>query len=410
MDETGKPLVSLGVLAEYRREEVLAALRRLLAPLGGMEAFVFPGARVILKPNLVLGYPPERAVNTHPEIVRAVAALAREAGAAGVAIGDSPGFGSAAAAARAAGLAAVAAEMGLGLVEFTPRETPCPELPFPRLELAGELLDADLVVNLPKLKTHGQMLMTLAVKNLFGAVPGARKLEWHYRAGRDRRLFARLLNAVARRLRPALNILDAAVGMDGPGPTAGRARPAGFVAAAADPWALDAVAMDILGRDRRDLPTLAEAAERGPREWLEARVAGPAPESLRPPDWDFPELCGLYMHGGFIERRLPFLAARLRIGVSPPPFPNSACRGCGRCRDLCPAKAIRMASGRPAITEPECIRCYCCHELCPEGGMTLPRGGLLARLLGLTRARAPAPGKGGGEKRRRKTGRTPWTR
>ncbi|MDR1519796.1 MAG: DUF362 domain-containing protein [Planctomycetota bacterium] len=379
----GAPRVSLLACGDYRPDTVLPAMRRLLAPLGGMEAFIPRGGRVVLKPNLVMGRPPERAVNTHPEIVRAAARLALEAGAGRVAIGDSPGVGSASSAARAAGYAAAAEEMGLEIIEFTPVGIATPELPFPRLEAARELLEADAVVNLPKLKTHSQMLLTLAVKNLFGGVPGARKLQWHYRAGRDRPLFARVVNAAAARIRPALSILDAVIGMDGAGPTAGRARPAGFLAAGTDPWAVDAAVMDVLGLEREKLFTLAAAIGHGPREWLDLRLAGPNPADLRPPDWDIPELRTLQMHGGFVERRLPFLARRLRSGIAPAPLPNALCNGCGHCRDICPAKAIRLAGGRPAVVDLDCIRCYCCHELCPLGGMDIRPAGLLARLLGL---------------------------
>ena len=349
-----------------------------------MAAFVRKGASVILKPNLVLGRAPDKAVNTHPSVVRSIASLAIEAGAGRVAIGDSPGIGSAAAAAHSAGLAIVAAESGLEIMDFTPTTIPAPDgCPFPRLVVARELLDADLVINLPKMKTHAQMLMTLAVKNLFGAVPGARKLQWHYRAGRDRRLFARMVNAVAAAIRPGLSILDAVVGMDGQGPTAGRARPVGFLAAGTDPWAVDAAVMDILGLGREKLFTLAAATEYGPREWLHFRRFGAEPADLRPVDWDIPELRTLHMHGGFVERRLPFLATWLRAGISPLPVPNSACTGCGRCRDVCPAKAIDLVAGRPVINGADCIRCYCCHEFCPEGCMSVSPVGLFGRLLGL---------------------------
>ncbi|MCL2001511.1 MAG: DUF362 domain-containing protein, partial [Planctomycetes bacterium] len=367
----------------YHPGGVLDAVRRLLAPLGGMKRFVSSGSRVLLKPNLVLGKPTARAVNTHPEIVRAAAVLAFEAGAARVAVGDSPGYGTAGSAARACGLAAVTAELGLELIEFTPAEKISRDRAFPRLELAREMLAAEVVINLPKMKTHSQMLMTLAVKNLFGAVPGARKLQWHYRAGRDRLLFARALNEIALAVRPALSILDAVVGMDGRGPTAGRARPVGFLAAGADPWAVDAAVMDVLGVERTLLFTLAAASEYGPRGWEGVRILGAAPESLRPADWTIPELETLQMHGGIVERHLPRLAAWLRSRISPKPIPGPKCVVCGRCVEICPAKAMRLDHRKVAINDSDCVRCYCCHELCPYEGMNIVSGGLLARLLGL---------------------------
>lgn len=370
----------------YRRDETTAALKRLLEPLGGMERFVRPGARVLLKPNLVFGRPPERAVNTHPEIVRAAALLCREAGAASIRIGDSPGYGSARAAMRGSGLLAVADELGLETVEFTPVEHVDPDRLFVRLELAGEILEADAVINLAKFKTHGQMLMSMAVKNMFGAVPGPRKFQWHYRAGRDKRLFARMLNEIALAAKPALSIVDAVLAMDGMGPGSGRARPADFLAAGADPWAVDAVLMRMLGLEPTLLFTLAEAKERGMDGWLDAEAVGGDPQALKPEDWDIPELATAQMHGTFVEKRLPWLADWLRARITPPPFPKKNCTACGHCARICPAEAIRREGNTIRIDSGRCIRCYCCHELCQFDGMDMARGGFVQRLLGLGNA------------------------
>ncbi len=379
------PAVSLLSHAHYDPDATLDRVRRLLAPLGGMERFVRPGARVVLKPNLVFGRSPDRAINTHPAVVRAAALLAKEAGAGSVAMGDSPGYGSARAAMKACGLAAVAEEAGIEMIEFTPREHVDEDRRFLRLELAAELLEADAVINLPKMKTHGQMLMTLAVKNMFGAVPGARKFQWHYRAGRDRMLFARVLNEVAEAVTPALSILDAVVGMDGTGPSAGRARPVGFLAASGNPWSLDAVVTDILGIDRGDVFTLAEKRVRDAGAWERPLVLGDAPEGLRPEDWRLPRLRTLQMHGGAVEKYFPSLGRWLRGRVSPPPAANALCSGCGYCVSICPAKAMRVEGGKVRIDDGACIRCYCCHELCQTHGLSFRPGGVFARLLGLNR-------------------------
>ncbi|MCC8181203.1 MAG: DUF362 domain-containing protein [Planctomycetes bacterium] len=388
---TSGPLVSLVRHSEYRRESLLDAVAHVLHPLGGMAAFVNPGDQVLLKPNLLFGRHQDKAINTHPEMVRAVATLARQAGAGRICIGDSPGYGSARAAARGCGILAVADELDLELVEFTPVENIDHSRSFPRLELAEQLLNADVVINLPKLKTHGQMLMTMAVKNMFGAVPGARKFQWHYRAGRDRELFARVVNDIAAAVRPQLSILDGVVGMDETGPSSGRARPVGVVAASADPWAVDAVMMDMVGIDRERLPVLAAAAKFGPYEWQELRVVGEKPESLRPDDWRLPNSRTLQMHGGFIENRLPRLAKFLRSHISPIPAANADCTACGHCVAICPARAMRLESGRLLIDADACIRCYCCHELCQHEGMDMRSDGVVARLLGF--AGGVRPGK-----------------
>lgn len=378
------PQVSLARHTAYEPESILAALCELLLPLGGMEAFVQPGATVLLKPNLVFGRPPAKAVNTHPEILRAAAILAREAGAGRILVGDSPGIGSCRQASKQAGYLPLIDELGLELVEFTPVEQIERSRSFVRLELAKEVLEADVVINLPKLKTHGQMMMTLAVKNMFGAVPGARKLQWHYRAGRDWRLFATAINEIAMAVKPTLSILDGIIGMDGLGPSAGNPNPVGLLAASADPWALDAAVMDVLGLERESLYTLAAAAESGIDEWRHLTIAGPDPLSLKPARWEFPKMHVLHMHGSFIQTRLPRVVKFLRKRISPTPVPNASCIACGYCVEICPAKAMRLKNGRVTINENECIRCYCCHELCQYDGMGMRSGGLLAKLLRLS--------------------------
>lgn len=377
------PVVSLLRQTTYDPDALLDAMRRVLEPLGGMQRFVRPGAAVLLKPNLLRGRTPDCAVTTHPSVVRAAAQLIREAGAARIMVGDSPGYGTCRAAARTAGIADVADALGLELLEFTAAENTDPERIFARLELAREALDADVVINLPKMKTHCQMRMTLAVKNMFGTVPGTRKFQWHYRAGRDRLIFARMINQICRTVQPALSILDAVYGMDGHGPGSGRARPVGFLGAAADPWALDAVVMDIIGQPREDLYTLAVSGQDGIHAWHEARVVGAKPEELTPADWQMPAMQTLQMHGGFIDRRLPAVGRWLRTRITPLPEPKPECVACGHCVDICPAKAMRIEDNRVRINEAECIRCYCCHELCPHGLMDLRAGGLLQKLLRL---------------------------
>ncbi|MCD8138637.1 MAG: DUF362 domain-containing protein [Planctomycetaceae bacterium] len=367
-----QPRVSFVPLHTYDTEAAVSALEQALEPLGGMGRFVRPGSRVVLKPNLVFGRSPERAINTHPAILRAAALLAKQAGAAWIGVGDSPGFGSARLAMKQCGLLAVADELGLEPIEFTPVEDVDRTRSFIRLELARELLDADVIINLPKMKTHGQMNMTLAVKNMFGAVPGARKLQWHYRAGRDQLLFARAINEIARRVRPHLSILDAVVGMDGMGPSAGD-----------DPWSLDAAVMDVLRLDRSLLFTLAEAIQSGHAAWQAFERFGPGDHTLRPADWQIPSLRTLQMHGGFVERRLPRVAAWLRRRITPRPVPKSTCIGCSLCVDICPARAMRLDAGKLHIDETACIRCFCCHELCQHDGMGVTEPGLVARLLGI---------------------------
>lgn len=371
--ESGPPRVHLQRLADYEPEGVLSALRSLVGPLGGIEAFVQPGQTVVLKPNLVMAFDAARAVTTHPAVVRAAALLCLEAGAM-VRVGDSPGIHSAKRVCETAGIAAALADLPVEIIEFTPMETVDPARTFKHLALARELLEADVVINLPKLKTHCMMGLTMAVKNCFGAVVGPMKFQWHYRAGLRKEVFARMLHEIAAAVAPALSIVDAVVAMDGDGPTAGTPNPTGFLAAGSDPWAVDAVLCDVVGVARDQLWTLAAAAEAGVTAWREAEVLGESPAALRPSSWTPPSTESLAMHGPRFIRDIPFLGRWVRAAVTAKPVVSKRCVRCGACVKVCPADAMTLDAAGVRIDKEACIRCYCCHELCPHDAIDLQRG------------------------------------
>src|SRR4030042_5672884 len=217
-----KSSVSIVKCQNYDEEKVLSSLRRSIDLIGGIQNFVKKGHHVLLKPNLLYGKSPEKAVTTHPAIVEGVIEIVREAG--GVPfIGDSPSVGSLMKTAEKAGIKAVADEMKCPLVEFDK-----PVLLskgtgkiFKQLEIEQTVLEAEVIINLPKWKTHAQMLLTLGVKNLFGCIPGPRKALWHLKAGEDRKVFAQILVDIYQMIQPSLTILDGIIGMEGHGPGRG---------------------------------------------------------------------------------------------------------------------------------------------------------------------------------------------
>jgi uncharacterized protein (DUF362 family)/ferredoxin len=357
----------------YEREEVKQGMRRLLSPLGGMAAFVKPGETVLLKPNLLAAKRPDEAVTTHPEVLRAVLELVLDAGGIPL-VGDSPGVGGLSRVAEKSGLAAVVRETGAKLVEFVdPVEIPNTGL-FKRIALARPYLEADRVINLPKLKTHGMMTMTCAVKNLFGAVVGPEKAAWHLRAGEDRDLFARILLEIYLLRKPELNIVDAIVAMEGDGPGSGDPRQVGLLLAGVNPVAVDMVAAELLGIPDR-LLFLEHAArtmgiDGAARDGVtvvgcpvaEARVAGFRLPPTADVQWGLPR----------------FLARRLRNLVTSYPVPDTdLCERCGICRDACPPGVMEMDGKALHIDYGKCIRCFCCRELCPKGAMGVKEGMLL---------------------------------
>ncbi len=363
-----KPSVSIVRCETYDEKEVLQGLRQAVDFIGGIRSFVRQGDRVLLKPNLLFGKEPEKAVTTHPSVVKGIIRLVKEAG--GVPfIGDSPGFGSARRAAEKSGIRVAAEAMGCPVVELdTP--VPCPRGGrfFRQFEIDEKVLGADVVVNLPKWKTHGMMLLTLGVKNLFGCVPGPKKALWHLKAGEKRDLFAKALVDLYDLIRPSLTLLDGVVGMEGNGPSSGTPRRLGLLLAANDALSLDQIVCDLLRLPREALITNRVAMEGGlgggdvdvlGMTLDEARIDGFKLPPLSATDWNLP---------GFLRRALKnALSAR-------PVVSEDLCRQCDRCTEICPPGVlIRKARGL-VLDYGKCIRCFCCQEICPEGAISIEPG------------------------------------
>jgi uncharacterized protein (DUF362 family)/Pyruvate/2-oxoacid:ferredoxin oxidoreductase delta subunit len=371
-----KSSVSIVKCPNYDEERVLRALRQSVDLIGGIQAFVKKGNRVLLKPNLLFGKSPEKAVTTHPSIVRGVIQIVREAG--GIpSIGDSPSVGSLTWTAEKAGIKAVADEMNCPLVDFSR-----PVLPpkgggktFKQLEVDQAVLEADVVINLPKFKTHSLTLLTLGVKNLFGCVPGSQKPLWHLKAGRDQKTFAKILVDIYEVIRPSLTVLDGVVGMEGSGPNSGRPIPIGLILASADSLSLDQIACDLLGISRESLLTNRVAMEQGiGREPID--VLGERVDDVKVSGFQFPSLSQ-------IDWGLPgFLSRALKNALtSKPVIDQEICKSCDRCAEICPPKALTRDGEKLVFDYGQCIRCLCCLEVCPEGAIANKPGWVL-RLAG----------------------------
>jgi uncharacterized protein (DUF362 family)/Pyruvate/2-oxoacid:ferredoxin oxidoreductase delta subunit len=363
-----------------------------------MGAFVRAGQRVCLKVNLLRPSAPERAVTTHPAVVRGVAEAVRAAGATPF-LADSPGGGipytrgALERCYRGAGYGALAAE---GLVELN-YDTGSREVRYPegkilrRFNVIAPVLDADVVINLPKLKTHAYTYFTGAVKNLFGVLPGYDKPALHARL-KTVEPFADMLLDVALFVNPALTVMDAVVGMEGNGPGLGDPRLVGLIFASPSHLAVDVAAGEVVGLSPQIDPVLRAAAARDlqPHNLGQLNVVGENLAAVRVPDWRWPPtvVAAAGFAGFGAAQRLLAAAFRTSMSVQPRVVPVS-CTGCAACRDACPAGAIEMINEKARVEEKMCIRCYCCHEACPEDAIVLRRSlahRLFARALG-----TPAP-------------------
>jgi len=364
-----KSTVSIVKCQNYDERNVLGGLRQSIDLIGGIRAFVKQGSRVLLKPNLLFGKSPEKAVTTHPAILRGMIQIVREVG--GVPfIGDSPSVGGLMRTAEKAGIKAVANEMKCPLVEFDNPVLPSQRKGkiFKQLEIDRTVLEADVVINLPKFKTHSLTLLTLGVKNLFGCIPGPRKALWHLKAGKDRKTFAQILVDIYQVVQPSLTILDGIVGMEGNGPNSGQPIPLGLVLASTDSVSLDQIACDLLGISRKSLLTTLAAFEQGLGK-EEIEVVGERVVDMKiprfqfptqsQPDWNLP---------GFLRRALK------NALTSKPVVQEEVCNACNRCAEICPPKALSRQGKDLVFDYGRCIRCLCCLEVCPEGAISMRQG------------------------------------
>ena len=319
--------------------------------------------KVLLKPNLVMGKAPDKAVNTHPKVVQAIAELLLDRSCE-VFIGDSPGYESTERALKTSGIMDVVEALGLTVIPFnnpvTKRHTGGVS-PYQFFTLGEDPARYDAIVNMPKLKTHGMMGLTLGVKNTFGFIHALEKARWHLRAGQDRLIFASILIDIHQLINPTLTILDGIIAMDRDGPSNGRARRAGILGLSTDAFALDHSIERIVGLID-PLPITRKALELDLVGEYEIQADGmPVIKGFEMPnltdtDWAMPD---------FVKKILK------RIFVKKPRLKSELCKGCAVCCKVCPTGALVFFKEKPTFHYDKCIRCYCCQEMCPEGAITL---------------------------------------
>ena len=342
------------------------------------------GRHVVIKPNLLKANRPEEGVTTHPVVVSAVAEALMARGAE-VTLAESPGGpfteNYLKSVYAACGMTEAASQSGFKLNVRTDKSLVSNPrgLRLKQMEVMQAVLEADYLVNIAKLKTHGMMMLTAGVKNLFGVIPGLSKVDMHFRI-REVDHFAEQLVDICDFVNPLLTVIDGIEGMDGNGPSAGRLTRPGVLIASDSPFAADLVAAKLVGLGDAYLPTLHAAEKRGlPGSVMdEVRLTGEAFESFDIPPYRLPDSKSITVTGGVLPS---FLEVPLRNALTPKPaLIKARCVRCGVCRKHCPATCITMTP-YPTFDYTECIRCFCCHELCPEKAIRIKTNRVYERLI-----------------------------
>lgn len=366
--------------SRYERKLLREAVERVIALVPEAAAHLSRGSKVLLKPNLLSSSdPPERAVNTHPEFVRAVAELCLDRGCA-VLIGDSCGSlapGSTRSAIEVTGLDQVARETGAQLLNFDAAPSVEVAIPNGRLlrkaRISRPALEAEALISLPKMKTHGLTLLTGAVKNQLGVVPGRGKKDIHCAAPKPAAMSQALVDLYSV-LRPHAALMDGVLAMEGNGPAAGEPRTVGLVLGSDDCVALDAAVGRIMGYADGAVMTTRFAHEQGlgigdpgairtaGLSWAEAVV----PDFKKPPH---------RLQGALFKFIPGFLASWIfdQVASAHPVILEDRCALCGECVLNCPVHALRREGRRIATDPAACITCYCCSEVCRQRAIEMRR-------------------------------------
>lgn len=357
----------------YEQENVTKSMDRLIELIGGLD-FIKPNMKVVIKANLVTFMKPEQAATTHPallcDLVNRLTKLGAE-----VIVGDSPGGIYTSAYLKTIYSATKVNEIEKygGKLNFNFETS---EANFENAKIAKKfpytsyLDEADVIINFCKLKTHGMMGMSSAVKNMFGVIPGTQKPEFHYRYP-DHTDFANMLIDLNEYFKPQLYFVDAIVGMEGNGPTAGKPRDIGFILASKNPYKLDLACAKLIGLKKEDVPTLEEAFKRGfaPATYEEL-TCNEDLSQFTISDYDIIK----HTHPlGFEDKTKLFGRIATKALRSTPKLKVDECVGCGKCAEVCPVKAITIKNKKAVIDRSKCITCFCCQEFCPKGAMKVHR-------------------------------------
>ena len=377
-------VVALSRAEEYDFDNIKEILKSHFATIGA-DAEFFAGKKVAVKPNLVMKKEPEAAATTHPVVLDALLSLLKDLGVTPV-IAESPGGLYTQARLegiyKVCGITEVAKKYG----DILNKDVTWHKMTFDKgvmcreFDIITPLYEADVVIDLCKLKSHSLTKMSAAIKNLYGSVPGITKFEMHAAYPENDRFIGMICDLCRMffEQKEMIAITDAIIGMEGNGPTGGEPRKIGCILTSRSPFVSDVVAEKILGFEGT-VPMVREAVKRGyaPESADLVEICGERPEELAVKNFVEPDST---KGGG--SALVHFTSGKWGDIFAPKPKINlSLCKGCGECAASCPQHTIEMKvkNGRryAHIIRKDCIRCFCCQELCPFVAIGTKKNALL---------------------------------
>lgn len=345
----------------------------------------FKDKKILLKPNLLMPASPEKAITTHPLVLEAIIEVLKEKEVKEIYIGDTPGNSSTNIdhLYKITGLKELAERQKVNLVNlYTYGLINISNKIAGSIPITKFIKEVDYIINVPKLKTHTFMLMTCTIKNTFGLVPGMNKSKMHAIAINPKN-FAEILVDIFKEVNPIINIVDAIIGMEGEGPSAGVPRKFGKIIIGTDPIAVDVISSLILGYKPEDIYTNIIGYEKGLGELKldKIEVIGEEKEKLYNSDvnkvTNFHSLAQKVPP--FMSNFISFLFDKLVRHY--PVIMDEKCIKCRICENACPNKAISLTDKKMVLDYKKCISCFCCHELCPQKAIKLEKSFLARKIF-----------------------------
>ncbi|WP_353893045.1 DUF362 domain-containing protein [Proteinivorax hydrogeniformans] len=369
--------------ADYEAKNVQQAMTEGFELLGGVEKYIKPGQKVLLKVNVLSAKKPEQNVTTHPQVIGQLIDILHNHGCE-VLVGDSSGGNMVEGnptekALKVTGIADVVKEKKAKLINFDNQGVEILQGGdvFPKLYVAKPVLEADVVISVAKFKTHGLTLMTGGVKNMFGAVPGRQKANYHKEA-QTIDSFCRGLVELYSAVKPHFTVVDGIMAMEGNGPSAGKSKYCGTIVMSPDAISADRVLADILNCGYKDVLTTYYGAEKGlgVGKLEDIEILGTQPKDLGITTFVLPNTKMVSKLPGFLTK----MAVSLMQVI--PDIEDEGCTGCSFCINSCPVDAMELSENKKAVIDyGQCISCYCCHELCPQKTIELRHNNRLGKLV-----------------------------